>query len=209
MRRSIRLLPVAAIVTLTGCVIAPPPIIPIADPTPSPGATTQPSPDVTTPPSPTQQTTAEVPVPNDTIDPITAGGDVGSAGNPFPAGADLTGGEWSVALFAANLDAEATVIAGGGLPAPDGWRWISSVVQESTTAADASTMDVWASYVAPTGDVYFSVIDSSIPNANPIEDMVPGQRYEFTEYLLAPEATLEQGVLSITTADRTSFVALQ
>ena len=79
----------------------------------------------------------------------------------------------------------------------------------STTASDATTADVWASYVTPGGEVYFSVIDTSIPGTNPFDDMVPGQQYEFTEYLLAPSETLAQGVLAITTDGRTSFVALQ
>lgn len=210
MRRSLLLLPLAAIVVLSGCVIAPP-AIQDPDPQPSPDVSTQPSPDVSTQPSPspTQQQTAEAPEPNDNLGPITAGGEEGSTGNPFPPGADLTGGEWSLVVSAANLDAEATVVAGGGLPAPDGWRWISTDVRVSTTGAESSTGDVWASYVAPDGDVFFSVIDSSIPGSNQVEDMVAGQEYAFTEFLLAPEATLEQGVLSITTAGLTSFIRLQ
>lgn len=212
MRRSLLLLPVVAVAALTGCVIGPPPLQ-TAPPEPSPDVTTQPSPDATTQPSPspspTQEETAEAPEPDDNLGPITAGGEEGSAGNPFPPGSDLTGGEWSVLVSAANLDAEGAVVDGGGLPAPEGWRWISTVVQVSTTSAEASTADVWASYVAPNGDVYFSVIDSSIPGSNPVEDMVAGQQYEFTEFLLAPEATLEQGVMSITTAGLTSFIRLQ
>lgn len=200
MRRSILLLPTLAVVALTGCIVAPPPL-----------QTPQPSPDVSTQPDPTPppQQTAPEPEVRDNVGPLTAGGEEGSPGNPFPAGADLTGGEWSVALFAANLDAEATIVAGGGLPAPEGWRWISAVVQVSTTGAGATTADVWASYVTPSGDVYFSVIDASIPGSNPVEAMTPGQQYEFTEFMLAPEETLEQGAMSITTASRTSFIALQ
>lgn len=210
MRRSLLLLPVVAVAALTGCVIGPPPLQ-TTPPEPSPDVTTQPSPDVTTSPSPTptQAETAEAPDPDDNLGPITAGGEEGSAGNPFPPGSDLTGGEWSVLVSAANLDAEAAVVAGGGLPAPEGWRWISTDVQVSTTGSEATTADVWASYITPDGDVFFSVIDSSIPNSNPVEDMVAGQQYQFTEFLLAPEATLEQGVLSITTAGLTSFIRLQ
>lgn len=208
MRRTMLLLPFVAVAALTGCVIGPPALT--TDPVPSPDVSTPPSPTPTQPsPSPTQEQTAEAPEPDDNLGPITAGGEEGSPGNPFPAGSDLTGGEWSVVLSAADLDAEDAVVDGGGLPAPDGWRWISSVVQVSTTAEGASTMDVWASYATPSGDLYFSVIDSSIPNTNPVDDMVPNQVYEFTEYLLAPEAGLEQGVLAITTAGLTSFVSLQ
>ena len=140
MRRSVLLLPALAIVTLSGCVIGPPPLPAdpspdVSQPAPSPDPTTQPSPT----PSATQEETASAPDPDDDVGPITAGGEEGSVGNPYPPGAELTGGEWTVALFPVDVDAEPDVVAGGGLPAPEGWRWISAVVEVSTTSADAPT----------------------------------------------------------------------
>lgn len=205
MHRSLLIVPAIAILTLTGCVLTPPPLIPAADPL-DPFVTPSSDPVEPSDPEPAESGgAADVPVPDESIGgPITPGGDIGSAGNPYPPGADLTGGDWSIAVFTADLDAEAAASSGA---APAGWRWIAVTVQAETTAEGMHSRDVFASYVAPNGDVYFSRAVSA-GDANPMMDMFVGVQYEFREYMLAPEDGLEQGVIAITTRDRTSFIAL-
>lgn len=186
MHRSIVIVAAAAGLLLTGCSTQPMPMLTTTSgpetPSPAPAATAgSGEPGATTP-------AAAEPCPESS----------GSAEVPCPSGTIARAGDWDVVVGAAELDADALVVADDyNEPPHEGHRFIRVPV-EATHRGPEEARSIWVevAFVAPDGTQYRQIDTGTI-----VEDGNPDCRADLDEscawfqYIAVPIETLEQGTL--------------